>query len=174
MRTFVTCMSLMSVALLSACGGTSGVQSAGYVAVATPAPQRPSSDAAPSQITAIPTPIATLTGTVSPVAKAAATKAAYAQPSVAPKAQQPDQAAATSTGGNLCGAPANPYGFNYCGRGADVTSPPADICNYFSCIANFNKGVGYMAECNDGMVSMSGGRKNSCSHHGGELRPVTG
>lgn len=73
----------------------------------------------------------------------------------------------------LCGAPANPYGYNYCGRGSNVYSPPGDICSYFSCIGNFGNGVGYMDECADNMVSMSGGRRGACSHHGGELRPVT-
>ena len=72
---------------------------------------------------------------------------------------------------NLCGAPANPYGYNFCG-GTPVTSPPADICSYFACIASFAGGAGYMAECNDGMYSMSGGLVGACSRHGGELRPV--
>jgi hypothetical protein len=29
-----------------------------------------------------------------------------------------------------------------------------------------------MEQCTDGMVSMSGGRSGSCSHHGGNRRPV--
>lgn len=74
---------------------------------------------------------------------------------------------------NLCGAPANPYGYNYCGRGGYISPPAQDICTYFSCINNFWNGKGYMEECNDGMVSMSGGRPGACSYHGGELRPVT-
>jgi hypothetical protein len=74
---------------------------------------------------------------------------------------------------NLCGAPANPYGYNYCGRGANIAPPAQDICSYFSCIGNFWNGKGYMEECSDGMVSMSGGRPGACSYHGGELRPVT-
>jgi len=55
-----------------------------------------------------------------------------------------------------------------------VTSPPADICTYFSCIPYFPKGKGYMEECRDGMVSMSGGRRGACSSHGGELIAVSG
>jgi len=75
-------------------------------------------------------------------------------------------------GSGLCGAPANPYGFNYCGRGGLIYSPPTDICNYFACIGNFWNGTGYMVECADGMVSMSGGRQGACSYHEGELQPV--
>jgi len=73
---------------------------------------------------------------------------------------------------SLCGAPDNPYGYNFCGRGGLVTNPPAGICDYFSCIPNFVNGVGYMEECQDGMYSMSGGRRGACSDHGGELRAV--
>ncbi len=73
-----------------------------------------------------------------------------------------------------CGAPSNPYGYNFCGRGALVYSPPSNICSYFACIGNFSNGVGYMEECVDGMVSMSGGRQGACSFHGGEQQPVYG
>jgi hypothetical protein len=73
-----------------------------------------------------------------------------------------------------CGAPANPYGYNFCGRGSLIFNPAAGICNYFSCIGNFANGVGYLEQCRDGMFSMSGGRRGACSYHGGELRPVYG
>jgi hypothetical protein len=72
---------------------------------------------------------------------------------------------------DLCGAPQNPYGYNFCG-GSLIYDPKPDICSYFACIGNFWNGVGYMIQCNDGMVSMSGGRQGSCSHHDGNLRPV--
>ncbi|MEY9932712.1 hypothetical protein ABH926_007363 [Catenulispora sp. GP43] len=80
----------------------------------------------------------------------------------------------------LCGAPANPYGFNYCGSGSEVTvaQVPADICSYFSCIGSapsnesFWRGVGYLEVCNDGDISLSGGRSGACSSHGGEDHPV--
>jgi len=63
-------------------------------------------------------------------------------------------------------------GYNYCGRGSLIVSPDPHTCSYFSCINNFYNGSGYMEECNDGMVSMSGGRRGACSYHGGEQRPV--
>lgn len=75
---------------------------------------------------------------------------------------------------STCGAPGNPYGYNFCGTGGYVTSPPSAICSYFNCIANFFNGRGYMVECNDGTYSMSGGIRGACSYHGGEDRPVYG
>jgi hypothetical protein len=74
---------------------------------------------------------------------------------------------------SLCGAPPNPYHLNLCGRGSLVYTPPSDVCNYFSCIANFPNGTGYMVECNDGMYSMSGGHQGACSYHQGEGTAVT-
>lgn len=57
------------------------------------------------------------------------------------------------------------YNFQCC---TVITSPPADFCSYFSCIASFWNGQGYVVQCNDGHYSKSGGRSGSCSHHGGE------
>ncbi|ADD40099.1 hypothetical protein [Stackebrandtia nassauensis] len=75
---------------------------------------------------------------------------------------------------DLCGAPQNPYGYNYCGTGGVVHDPPGDICFYFECIDYFDEGKGYMVACDDGMVSMSGGRSGACSYHGGVGRTVYG
>jgi putative cell wall-binding protein len=80
----------------------------------------------------------------------------------------------------LCGAPSNPYGFNYCAAGAEVTAAqvPLDICSYFTCIGtppsndSFWRGLGYLETCNDGDISLSGGRSGACSSHGGEDHPV--
>jgi putative cell wall-binding protein len=81
----------------------------------------------------------------------------------------------------LCGAPANPYGFNYCGVGVEVTRAqvPSNICSYFSCIGSapshetFWRGVGYLDVCMDGDISLSGGVTGACSSpHGGENHPV--
>jgi hypothetical protein len=68
---------------------------------------------------------------------------------------------------DLCGAPANADGLNFCRRGNAVVIPPADLCVVFSCIKNFYNGKGHLELCQDGMVSMSGGRQGSCSKHGG-------
>ena len=72
---------------------------------------------------------------------------------------------------STCGAPANPWGYNFCG-GSFIYSTPATFCSYFACIANFPNGSGYVMECSDGTYSRSGGISGSCSHHGGNLRPL--
>lgn len=75
----------------------------------------------------------------------------------------------------LCGAPANPFGYNFCGQGGLIYSPAAGICNYFDCIDNFPNGHGYMVECNDGHFSMSGGQGDEvCSYNGGVEQNVYG
>jgi hypothetical protein len=73
---------------------------------------------------------------------------------------------------SLCGAPSNPFGYNFCHRGGYVHSPAATVCSYFNCIAYFQNGKGYMVECKDYTYSMSGGISGACSHHKGVLRPV--
>lgn len=73
---------------------------------------------------------------------------------------------------STCGAPANPWGYNFCG-GSFITSPASAFCSYFKCIASFWKStLGYVDECRDGTYSHSGGRQGACSYHGGELRPL--
>jgi hypothetical protein len=72
---------------------------------------------------------------------------------------------------NYCGAPANPWHYNFCG-GSAITNPAAGVCSYFNCIPSFSDGVGYMVQCNDGTFSMSGGRSGACSSHSGEGRQV--
>ena len=79
-----------------------------------------------------------------------------------------------SGGSQLCGAPSNPYGYNFCGDGPLITSPAGDICSYFSCIGYFWSGNGYMVECRDGEFSMSGGIDDVCSYNGGVERNVYG
>src|SRR6202012_5423831 len=61
-----------------------------------------------------------------------------------------------------CGAPHNPWGYNMC-VGSLIYSPDSAVCSYFACIASFWRGSGYMAECNDGTFSMSGGISGACS-----------
>lgn len=73
---------------------------------------------------------------------------------------------------NLCGAPPNPWGYNFCG-GNVIYSPPGNFCSYFNCIPSFWMSTnGYVDECQDGTYSHSGGRQGACSYHGGELRPL--
>ena len=71
-----------------------------------------------------------------------------------------------------CGAPPNPFGYNFCGVGMYVYVPAASTCRYFNCIGNFPNGQGYMVECDDGTYSMSGGIEGACSDHEGVEQPV--
>jgi hypothetical protein len=88
-------------------------------------------------------------------------------PPVTPIPTLPPPPVAPAT--NLCGAPANPWGYNFCG-GTTISSPPASFCNYFSCIANFWNGRGSVMQCKDFMFSLSGGIQGSCSYHDGNYR----
>jgi hypothetical protein len=85
----------------------------------------------------------------------------------APVTAAPKTAAPVST----CGAAANPWGYTFCG-GSFISAPPSNFCSYFSCIASFAGGAGYVMQCGDGMFSKSGGRSGSCSGHGGNSRAL--
>ncbi len=144
---------------------TSLTQGSGGVGGGAPSTARPeaTSTATPTA-TPTPTPKPTPTPTPTPT-PVPATPA----PVVAPPAPPPPPPAA-----NTCGAPSNPWGYNFCG-GNFIYSPQADFCGYFSCIPSFWKSTnGYVEECVDGMYSHSGGRQGSCSYHGGNLRPLYG
>lgn len=153
---------LVGAAAISACGPASqeSLRSApdnSSVSSATPA--APVAHATPRRVTPAST-------APRPAPKPKPTTAA---PKPKPK---PTTAAPKPVALSTCGAPANPWGYNFCGRGSHIYSPAADVCAYFDCIASFADGVGYMVECNDGMYSMSGGRSGACSHHSGEGRAV--
>lgn len=77
---------------------------------------------------------------------------------------------------DTCGAPTNPWGYNFCpGGGNVITSPPASFCNYFACIPSFWINTnGYVEQCQDLMYSHSGGQPGSCSSHEGNLRALLG
>ena len=75
---------------------------------------------------------------------------------------------------NTCGAPGNPWGYNFCG-GSYIYQPPANFCLYFNCIKSFWQSTnGYVEECKDATFSHSGGRSGSCSYHSGNWRPLYG
>lgn len=78
----------------------------------------------------------------------------------------------TATAAALCGAPANPYGYNFCGRGSVVRHPPGDVCTYFTCGRDFWTGTGYLVQCRDSQFLLTGGRHESCNDHGGQWRIV--
>jgi hypothetical protein len=76
-----------------------------------------------------------------------------------------------------CGAPSNPWGYNFCDANAGkyIYSPPSNFCSYFSCIASFWQSTnGWVVECNDTKYSHSGGVSGACSTHGGPWRALWG
>lgn len=127
--------------------------------------------AVPSSITTL-SPASTATTRLATPTPATATPAAStpdpATPAPRTAAPTPAPAAAPV---NSCGAAGNPWGYNFCG-GSFIAAPPANFCAYFSCIASFWNGVGYVMQCADGMFSKSGGRSGSCSSHGGNSRAL--
>jgi hypothetical protein len=72
---------------------------------------------------------------------------------------------------NLCGAPANPYGYNFCG-GTLIYTPAADICSYLVCAANFWKADGYVVLCQDNTFSRTGGKPKVCNQDRGYRRAL--
>jgi len=93
-------------------------------------------------------------------AKPTATLAPTATPTVAPTATP-----------KPCASPCNPWGYNF-SKGSYIYDPPSGFCSYFACIDNFWNGRGYVMECRDATYSKSGGISGSCSHHGGNWRPL--
>ena len=126
---------------------------AAEVAVSTPAP------------TAVPTPSPTPTPTAAPTTAAPAHTVSVAAPGQR-TAPAPARAAPT------CGAPANPWGYNFC-AGSVIPTPNPAFCQYFHCIPSFWKHTrGYVMPCDDGRYSHSGGVAGSCTGHGGDRRPL--
>ena len=114
---------------------------------------------------------ATVTQTPRPTAtpRSTATPRPVATETTVPTATAPPTETPWSS---WCGAPPNPWGYHFCAGGARIDSPSPEFCSYFSCIGNFWNGRGHVIQCRDEMYSKSGGIQGSCSHHGGNLRPL--
>jgi Protein of unknown function (DUF3761) len=157
---------------LVSCGSTD--TSTGPTAIATGtggvggAASTPSPTVTPT-LTPTPTPTPTPRPTVKPTQKPV--QAATTHPTAA--TVHPTQVPPKPV--NTCGAPANPWGYNFCG-GATISSPPSSFCGYFNCIKSFwtedIPGDGYVVRCQDGTYSLSGGESGACSSHGGVSRPL--
>lgn len=138
----------------------------------TPTTAPPAPAPAPTVVptTSRPTPTPT-SASPAPVEKATVTRVVTPTPRPVRTTTRAPKPVAPST----CGAPANPWGYNFCGRGSVISNPPASFCDVFDCIASFWESTnGYVMQCEDLMFSHSGGRSGSCSHHGGNYRALTG
>ncbi len=169
----IGCLLISSIGAAASGGGlVSPTPTPGQIAqhpTATPAStQEPTTGATSTPTaapTATPTPSPTATSTPTPQPTATTPPA----PTPTPKPPTP-----TPTPKSSCAYSAvngNPwcYNFSCC---TNIYSPPSNFCSYFTCIANFWNGNGYVEECQDGTYSKSGGISGSCSHHGGNLRAL--
>jgi hypothetical protein len=80
-------------------------------------------------------------------------------------------AASSPSPATSCAAPANPWGYSFCGDSL-IFAPPANFCGYFTCIAGFSSDTGFVVQCTDGLYSRSGRPGDACSSHGGIRRPL--
>ncbi|MFE9958178.1 hypothetical protein [Micromonospora sp. NPDC005299] len=129
-------------------------------------PVRPGSDMAAAATleataTAAPPPIAPAVQ-VKPGPRPQRTRPA---PTTAPSRSTPPQPAAE----RRCGAPANPYGYDFCG-GSRIRKPARGVCDWFDCVPGFWSGRGWLVQCRDGTISLTGGRRDSCTDNQGFRR----
>ncbi|MFE9694812.1 hypothetical protein [Micromonospora sp. NPDC005806] len=74
-------------------------------------------------------------------------------------------------GERRCGAPVNPYGYDFCG-GDRIRKPARGVCDWFDCVPGFWSGTGWLVQCRDGTVSLTGGQRHSCAGNRGFRRTV--
>ncbi|GAB3954593.1 hypothetical protein GCM10027614_61940 [Micromonospora vulcania] len=89
-----------------------------------------------------------------------------------PKPKKSKRPSPTATRDPRCGAPANPLGYGFCG-GTRINQPASEVCDWFDCVPQFWAGPGYLVQCRDGSISLTGGRPNACAEHKGVRRAVT-
>ncbi|GGL89670.1 MULTISPECIES: hypothetical protein [Micromonospora] len=122
------------------------------------------------------------TGTQAAVAatgEVAAPVAATARPATSPtRTRSPKPRRATGGGtatpsprDRFCGAPRNPFGYDFC-DGQQIWTPATEFCDWFSCGQDFQDGRGYLVQCRDGSFSRSGGQPDACDLHRGVRRTL--
>ena len=122
-----------------------------------------------------PTSVPTTVAPAHPPAPARSGGARVSEPSRQPAGPVPGQEGLMTAGvGTRCGAPVNPYGYHYCASGQPVGDPAPGVCGYFRCGSHFWSDTGFLVQCRDGSVSMTGGRADACALHRGVLRVVRG
>jgi hypothetical protein len=132
---------------------------------ASPAPWAPPSSSAIRPPSSSPSPSAVRSPSPSP----SAVRSASPSPSLtAVRSPSPSPGVAAS----LCGAPSNPWGYNFCSRGGLIYRPPSNFCSYFTpCVSTFwTAPSGYVVQCVDRKWSHSGGVADACTTDGGVSR----
>ncbi|SBT52426.1 hypothetical protein [Micromonospora auratinigra] len=158
-------------------GGRRTVAAGAALALIVPAmlfesdpPVRPGSDVA-----AAATPAPTGTPVAPPLAPVL-----RAEPTAAPRPERGRSAPKTGASPHgspqpsaerSCGAPVNPFGYDFCG-GQRIRKPAAGVCDWFDCVPGFWAGKGWLVQCRDGTVSLTGGQRDSCAGHQGFRRTL--
>ncbi|MFI2712119.1 hypothetical protein ACH495_18545 [Micromonospora sp. NPDC018662] len=114
------------------------------------------------------------TGTPAPPVVAPAVQV---RPSVGPEPRRtgpaPRDAVPQPAAERRCGAPVNPFGYDFCG-GDRIRKPAAGVCDWFECVPGFWSGRGWLVQCRDGTVSRTGGQRDVCVNHRGPRRTLWG
>ncbi|MFR9778131.1 hypothetical protein ACL02O_19015 [Micromonospora sp. MS34] len=158
-------------------GGRRTVAAGAALALIVPAmlfesdpPVRPGSEVASAA-----TPAATATPTAPPLAPVVPVEQTTGpkphRSRSAPTASPSRDAAPQPVAERRCGAPANPYGYDFCG-GSRIREPAEGVCDWFDCVPGFWSGRGWLVQCRDGTVSLTGGQRDSCAGHRGFRRTV--
>jgi hypothetical protein len=119
-------------------------------------------------------PVVSLPQGPDPSSAAAATRLPAASPraSSGPRAQ-PSPAPSHTSPPPTCGAPPNPFGYDFCPPADLIYKPAQNFCQYFNCLLSFwTSATGYVEECADRTYSHAGGHGDACVHHGGNRRPL--
>jgi hypothetical protein len=162
----IGCGAILAVLLFFVCIG------AAVASVNVAPPSQPTATAHTNQAVLPVSPtVSTLpTSTPSPTSTSRPTATPTTKPAIAPTyAAQPTPLPPSAT--PCPGVNCNPWGYNFT-PGNLIYHPPNTFCNYFACIASFWNGKGYVEQCQDNTFSLLGGIQGSCSHQGGNLRPL--
>ena len=159
-------------------GGRRTVAVAAALALVVPAmlfesdpPVRPGSEVASAA-----TPATTATPAPRPVAPVVQVETTVApkprkKTSAAPTPARSRTAAPQPAGERRCGAPANPFGYDFCG-GYRIRKPAGGSATGSTAPPGFWSGRGYLVQCRDGTVSLTGGQPEACAGHQGVRRTV--
>lgn len=173
-----------AILFLGTCGGGFALVAANPAPTPAAVAQRPAptpsqiGSKTPAPIANVPTPsplsAASPSSTPSPLS-ASPSPSASPKPSPLPKPTpkpKPTPRPSPPPVVNLCGAPSNPWHYNFCGRGGVITRPPSSFCAYFvPCVSTFWTATkGYVVRCVSGKWSHSGGVSGACSSNGGVSR----
>ena len=178
---------LLGAAITAACifVGSCGGGLTLVAAYPTPTPsslaQRPASTPSPTPapVALVPTPTPSPDPSPSPEVSLSPDPSPSAAPSPSPVLKpapkptpKPTSKPTSKPVVNLCGAPSNPWHYNFCGRGGVIHNPPGNFCAYFApCVSTFWKAIGgYVVQCYSGKWSHSGGVSGACSSNGGVRR----